>query len=92
MHPNSPKRIISADCHINEPPHVFDEVPAALKDRAPKMMRGADGGDGWSFDGKAPSRTFGIEAIAGQSAENQKMSGLRFDQLLPGNHDGKAHA
>ena len=23
-------RIISADCHVNEPPHVFDGVPAEL--------------------------------------------------------------
>ncbi|MAG33071.1 MAG: hypothetical protein CL908_19505 [Deltaproteobacteria bacterium] len=53
-----PQRIISADCHINEPPHVFDGVPAAMKDRAPKMKRG----DGWSFD-----------------------------EILPGNYDGKAH-
>ena len=35
-------RLISADCHINEPPHVFERVPAEYKDRAPKMMRGAD--------------------------------------------------
>jgi predicted TIM-barrel fold metal-dependent hydrolase len=86
-----PSRIISADCHINEPPHVFDGVPASLKSRAPRMMRGADGGDGWSFDGKPPSHTFGVEAVAGRAAGDKKMSGLRFDEILPGNYDGKAH-
>lgn len=88
----STTRIISADCHICEPPHVFEGVPARLRDRAPKMMRGADGGDGWSFDGGLPKRTFGIEATAGQAAGNLKISGLRFDEIMPGNYDGKAHA
>ena len=32
-------RVISADCHINEPPTVFDRVPAEYRDRAPRMMR-----------------------------------------------------
>lgn len=82
-------RIISADCHVNEPPHVFDRVPASLRDRAPKIRRGADGGDGWSFDGGPPKRTFGIEATAGRT--DKKLSGLTFDEILPGNYDGKAH-
>jgi predicted TIM-barrel fold metal-dependent hydrolase len=84
-------RVISADCHINEPPHVFESVPAKFKDRAPRMMRGADGGDGWSFDGGPPKRTFGIEATAGQTTVVKKMSGLRFDEIMPGNYDGTAH-
>ena len=83
-------RVISADCHINEPPSVFDRVPAKLRDRAPKMMRGADGGDGWSFDGNTPKRTFGVEAMAGRTDTDQ-VSGLRFDEILPGNYDGTAH-
>ena len=44
---------------------------------------GADGGDGWSFDGGPPKRTFGIEATAGQTAGVKKLSGLRFDEILP---------
>jgi len=84
-------RIISADCHVNEPPHVFDHIPAALRSRAPQMLRGADGGDGWSFDGGPPKRTFGIEATAGQTSAVKKVSGLRFDEILPGNYDGAAH-
>jgi predicted TIM-barrel fold metal-dependent hydrolase len=84
-------RIISADNHINEPPWVFDRVPNALKERAPKMLRAPDGGDGWSFDGKPPKRTFGIEAMAGFDKKDFRLSGLRFDQLRPGNYDGAEH-
>ena len=84
-------RIISADCHVNEPPTVFDGVPAKFKDRVPTMRRGADGGDGWSFDGGIPKRTFGLEAMAGRSKEEFVASGLKFDEILPGNYDGAAH-
>jgi predicted TIM-barrel fold metal-dependent hydrolase len=84
-------RVISADCHINEPPTVFDRVPAALRDRAPRMLRGSDGGDGWSFDGGPPKRTFGVEAMAGRAKEDFQVGGLRFDEILRGNWDGEAH-
>jgi predicted TIM-barrel fold metal-dependent hydrolase len=84
-------RIISADCHVNEPPWVFDRVPAEFSDRIPKLTRGADGGDGWSFDGKPPKRTYGVEAMAGRSKADFKESGLRFDEIRRGNYDGAAH-
>src|ERR1700730_8282524 len=84
-------RIISADCHINEPPWVFDRVPAEYRDRAPKMLRGADGGDGWRFDGKPPKGTFGVGAMAGRAKADYQKSGLRFEEILPGNYDGAAH-
>ncbi len=84
-------RVISADCHINEPPWVFDRVPESIRDRVPKLTKGADGGDGWSFQGETPERTYGIEAMAGRS-DSDRVSGLRFDEILPGNYDGAAHA
>jgi len=87
----APARVISADCHVNEPPHVFDRVPAGMRDRTPRVMRAADGGDGWSFDGATPKRSFGIEATAGRQQADKRMSGLRFEDILPGNYDGAAH-
>ena len=84
-------QVISADNHVNEPPWVFDRVPAALKDRAPRMMKGADGGDGWSFDGGPPKRTFGIEAMAGRAKHEFQLEGLAWDEILKGNWDGAEH-
>jgi predicted TIM-barrel fold metal-dependent hydrolase len=83
--------VISADNHVNEPPHVFDRVPTSMRERAPKMLRGADGGDGWSFDGGPPKRTFGIEAMAGRAKDDYQLQGLRWDEILRGNWDGAAH-
>lgn len=83
--------VVSADNHVNEPPWVFDRVPAPLRDRAPRMMKGADGGDGWSFDGGPPKRTFGIEAMAGRKKDEYQLQGLSWDEILKGNYDGAAH-
>jgi predicted TIM-barrel fold metal-dependent hydrolase len=85
-------RVISADNHIIEPPHTFTEyLPQEYRDRAPRIRRGEDGGDGWSFDGKPPKMTFGLNAVAGRPFEQYKASGLTLDEILPGNYDGAAH-
>ncbi len=84
-------KVISADNHVNEPPWVFDRVPSEFKDRTPKMLPGADGGDGWSFDGGPPKRTFGIEAMAGRKPSEYQTSGLKFSDIMKGNYDGAAH-
>ena len=40
-------QLISADSHVNEPPDLWlDRVPAALRDRAPRIER-FDEGDAW---------------------------------------------
>jgi len=84
-------RVISTDDHIIEAPDTFDRLPAKFKDRQPKIMRGPDGGDGWSFDGTPPKNTFGLNAVAGRPFEDYKESGLTFEEILPGNYDGQAH-
>ena len=91
MPPSFDYSLISADSHVIEPPHVFERVPASMRERAPKLMRGKDGGDGWSFDGKTPKRTYGIEVMAGRKPQDFQLGGMRFDELRPAMYDGKAH-
>src|SRR4051812_18674076 len=60
-------KVISADNHLIEPRDLFTKgLPAKFKERAPRVVRAEDGGDGWTWDGKNPKRTFGIEAVAGR--------------------------
>jgi predicted TIM-barrel fold metal-dependent hydrolase len=81
--------VISADNHILEPRDLFvTRLPPEYRDRAPRVMRGKDGGDGWSWDGKTVERTLGIEATAGRAV---KISGYKWEEILPGNYDGAAH-
>jgi predicted TIM-barrel fold metal-dependent hydrolase len=82
-------KVISTDNHIVEPRELFVErMPQAFRDRAPRVIPGADGGDGWTWDGGPPKRTFGIEAVAGRTIQ---LSGYKWDDILPGNYDGAAH-
>ena len=60
---------------------IAEDVDGGGKDNA------ADGGDGWSFDGKPPKRTFGIEAMAGRAKDDYKLEGLSWTEILKGNYD-----
>lgn len=85
-------KLISADNHVNEPRNLFiDRFPKHLKDKAPRVIEGKDGGEGWSYDGTPPKRTYGLEAMAGIPKSEYRASGLRFDDLRPGNYIGEAH-
>lgn len=84
--------VISADNHVIEHRDLFvRRMPAKLRVRAPRVIRGADGGDGWSWNNGPVFRTFGLEAVAGQRGKNFKPSGLKWEEILPGNYDGAAH-
>lgn len=86
--------VISADNHLIDPRDLYVErLPKEYRERAPRVVRGPDGGDGWSFDGKPPGHTFGLEAVAGQkrATGTYPAAGLTWDEILPGNYDGAAH-
>ena len=72
-------KLISSDNHVNEPRDLFtSRFPAHLKDKAPRVVRGADGGDGWSINGEIPKRNYGLEAMAGDEA----VVGEKTDELV----------
>jgi predicted TIM-barrel fold metal-dependent hydrolase len=89
-------RVISADNHILEPPNLFiDRVPDRYRDQAPRLVRGKDGGDGWSLDGSIPESTIGLPWGLGAVNPGARIRiaprGLRWEELVPGNYDGAAH-
>ena len=89
-------RVISADNHLLEPPNLFvDRVPARYKDQAPRMVRGKDGGDGWSLDGSIPESTISLGGGLGSVNPGERIRiaprGLRWEEVRPGNYDGAAH-
>lgn len=85
-------KLISSDNHVNEPRDLFtSRFPKHLKDKAPRVIEGKDGGEGWSIAGEIPKRTYGLEAMAGFELKDYRMSGLRYEQLRPGNYNGHEH-
>ena len=85
-------KLISSDNHVNEPRDLFtSRFPAHLKDKAPRVVEGKDGGEGWSLNGEIPKRTYGLEAMAGFDKKDYRMSGLRYESLRPGNYIGAEH-
>src|SRR5262245_8005574 len=86
-------KLISADNHINEPRNLFIErFPKHLKDKAPRVVEGVDGGEGWAIDGTTPpKRTYGLEAMAGFDKREYRVSGLKYADLRPGNYIGEEH-
>lgn len=82
-------RLVSADSHVNEPPDLWlDRVPAALRDRAPRIERFPEG-DAWVLEGVADPITFGMNACAG--LDPTEMRGwTRFESLRRGGYDPSA--
>ena len=82
--------IIDADAHVNEPPETWqDRVPAALRERAPKVVH-TDRGDVWSFDDGKSMRPVGLTATAGLSYLQYRPAGITYDEMRPGSFDTKA--
>ncbi len=82
-------RLISADSHVTEPGDLWTtRVPAAMKDRAPRIER-FDEGDGWVIEGVKDPINFGMNACAGLPADQQKGWAF-FEELRHGGYEPAA--
>jgi predicted TIM-barrel fold metal-dependent hydrolase len=87
MQPNY--HLISSDSHVNEPPDLWvDRVPAALRDRVPRIEH-FEQGDAWVVEGVAGPMPFGLNACAGQDFR-LRQAWVRFDELRPGGYNPAA--
>jgi predicted TIM-barrel fold metal-dependent hydrolase len=79
--------VISADDHIVEPPHVFEgRLPAALADRAPRVVERDDGTQTWVYEGTELPNV-GFNAVVGRPVEEWRMEPTRFDEMRRGAWD-----
>jgi len=82
--------VISVDDHVVEPPHLFEgRLPAALQDRAPRIVETPEGHQVWEFEGQTFTQV-GMNAVAGRRPETVKLEPFRFEQMRPGCYDADA--
>lgn len=71
------QRIFSADSHLEISPERWTErVPAKYRDRAPRLVKLANGGDGVVVEGR-PLYVVGL-AIAGKPYERHELTGVNY--------------
>ena len=79
--------VISVDDHIVEPPHTFEgRVPAAMADRAPRVVEADDGSQAWVYDGVSMPNV-GFNAVVGRPVSEWGFEPVRFDQMRRGAWD-----
>jgi len=84
-------RIVSADAHVLEPPHIWEAwLPAHCQDKAPKLVKDVDGGDAWQFAGSPDADPIGLVTTPGLPWDQFRWTGVTYDQARTGCYDGNA--
>ncbi len=82
--------IVSVDDHIVEPADMFEgHVPDRWKDRAPRIIHGANGIDTWEFQG-THATSVGLNAVATWPKEEWDLDPVSFAEMRPGCYDVRA--
>ncbi|HXC40048.1 MAG TPA: amidohydrolase family protein [Burkholderiales bacterium] len=80
-------KVISADSHIVEPPHIWQKyLDPEFKRFAPKVVKDPDGGDAWQLGEGAVSPIGLVTVKRGRkfSDPSYKWTGLKFDEVNQG--------
>jgi predicted TIM-barrel fold metal-dependent hydrolase len=76
-------KIIDCDQHVIEPPDLWEKyLPAKYKDKAPKLVKDEDGGDGWLLGGNVES--LGLVSAMNQTPRTLKWTGVKYEDMHPG--------
>jgi predicted TIM-barrel fold metal-dependent hydrolase len=76
--------IVSVDDHLIEPPDLFESrMPAALADRAPRVIELDGGMEAWSYEGNLYPN-IGLNAVVGRPKDEWSMEPARFDEMRKG--------
>lgn len=84
-------RLIDADCHVVEPPHIWTTwLPKQFQERAPRLVKDDEGGDAWQLQPGAPLMYIGLVATPGMRFEDIKWKGYTYATVRKGCWDGTA--
>ena len=85
-------KIISADSHVVEAPDLWDRwLEAKFRDRAPQLVKDADGGDAWLYNRKGQPEPLGLVSCVNIPRDRMKWTGYRYgDNVHPSCYEGKA--
>ena len=77
-------RIVSADDHLIEPPDLFEgRMPAAMQDRAPRIMESDGGRQAWIYENRRYGN-IGLNAVVGRPRDEWSMEAANFDEMRLG--------
>lgn len=90
-----PFKMVSADSHITEPPNCYvDYIDPKFRDRAPRVNTNEQGGHFFAIEGIYEDKPFNVNyagvAAAGIDPQKMQMASVKFEDIYPGGHDGKA--
>jgi predicted TIM-barrel fold metal-dependent hydrolase len=85
------ERIIDADCHILEPPGIWERwLPSRWQDKAPKLVKDPAGGDAWLTAVGGDPDPIGLVATPGMPWDQFRWFGVTYEEARPGCYDGEA--
>ena len=84
-------RLIDADSHTLEPPHIWTSwLPKRCHDRAPKLVKDAEGGDAWLFAPGTKPMEIGLVTTPGRRYEDIRWTGYSYETIRRSCFDPKA--
>ena len=87
----SHERIVDADCHILEPPDIWDNwLPERHRDKAPKLVKDAQGGDAWLTAVGGDPDPIGLVATPGMPFDEFRWFGVTYEEARTGCYNGEA--
>jgi len=90
MAPDIFRKALSADSHVTEPPRCYiDYIDPKYRDRAPRIVTDADGGESFHIDGMAGKVPLAIVAAAGIDPREIRVT-APFSELHRGGWEPKA--
>ncbi len=81
-------KIISADDHVQETPDLWERrLPKHLRDKAPKVIKLANGGAAWAW-GSNPPRPLGMDVWAGREIRDDRdIETVAWEKVYRGTYD-----